>query len=37
MTGRDNTTAIRLYQALGFEIRRAVLFSALRSPGRNPQ
>jgi ribosomal protein S18 acetylase RimI-like enzyme len=36
-TGRDNTTAVRLYQALGFEIRRTVLFSVLRSPGRNPQ
>lgn len=36
-TGRDNVTAVRLYRSLGFEIRREVLFSVLRSPGRNPQ
>jgi ribosomal protein S18 acetylase RimI-like enzyme len=29
---RDNVNAIRLYRSLGFELRRNVLFSALRSP-----
>jgi ribosomal protein S18 acetylase RimI-like enzyme len=29
----DNVNAIRLYRSIGFEIRRNVLFSALRSPG----
>jgi ribosomal protein S18 acetylase RimI-like enzyme len=29
----DNTNAIRLYQSIGFEIRRKVRFTALRSPG----
>jgi ribosomal protein S18 acetylase RimI-like enzyme len=29
----DNVNAIRLYRSIGFEIRRTVLFTALRSPG----
>jgi ribosomal protein S18 acetylase RimI-like enzyme len=33
----DNVNAIRLYRSIGFEIRRTVLFSVLRSPGRKPQ
>nr|WP_240746601.1 GNAT family N-acetyltransferase [Cryptosporangium phraense] len=31
-TSAENTIAIRLYRHLGFELRRKVLFSALRSP-----
>ncbi|MET0425791.1 MAG: GNAT family N-acetyltransferase [Actinoplanes sp.] len=30
---RDNVNAVRLYQSIGFELRRSVLFTALRSPG----
>jgi ribosomal protein S18 acetylase RimI-like enzyme len=29
----DNVNAIRLYRSIGFEVRRKVRFSALRSPG----
>jgi ribosomal protein S18 acetylase RimI-like enzyme len=32
----DNTNAIRLYLAMGFEVRRKLLFSALRSPAGVP-
>ncbi|MFG2043693.1 GNAT family N-acetyltransferase [Dactylosporangium sp. NPDC048998] len=32
----DNVNAIRLYRSIGFEIRRTVLFSMLRSPARKP-
>jgi ribosomal protein S18 acetylase RimI-like enzyme len=34
---KTNVNAIRLYEALGFELRREVVFTALRSPSRNPQ
>jgi ribosomal protein S18 acetylase RimI-like enzyme len=33
----DNVNAVRLYQSIGFEIRRTVRFSALRSPGVSAQ
>jgi ribosomal protein S18 acetylase RimI-like enzyme len=32
----DNTGAIRLYEALGFRFRRAVVFSAVRAPAAAP-
>ncbi|MBB5866834.1 ribosomal protein S18 acetylase RimI-like enzyme [Allocatelliglobosispora scoriae] len=32
----DNANAIRLYLSMGFELRRHVLFTALRSPGTKP-
>jgi ribosomal protein S18 acetylase RimI-like enzyme len=35
-TAQTNVNAIRLYEALGFELRREVQFAALRSPGRLP-
>lgn len=32
----DNTNAIRLYESLGFRLRRRVTFSAVRVPGGDP-
>jgi ribosomal protein S18 acetylase RimI-like enzyme len=34
---QTNVNAIRLYESLGFEIRRVVTFTALRSPAANAQ
>jgi predicted GNAT family acetyltransferase len=32
----DNTTAIRLYELLGFRLRRGTVFSAARGPMNQP-